>query len=131
METAKMPKHRLVKEREAVTRDIFETIAAMGFQTWREQYPQDVEKALDEGSTLDQLREQYVHAFEKIAWAELKEMAKSASYSQLLNVREEWIERADALGMMQWQQAKDNGTKKPIERRPAVKEPEQDIDLDR
>jgi hypothetical protein len=107
-----MSKQLSIKERQTVVRDIFESIAAIGFLTWRQQHRHDFETLLAE-LTLDRLRESYVIEFEKIAWTEIKQMAENATDERLLDVRQEWIDRADAAGLLQWRQDKNSQAKKP------------------
>jgi hypothetical protein len=81
------------KERDLLTRQLFDAIAEVGFCTWQAQQPEDFRDLLKH-NTLPQLREHYREGFEKTAWNELQEMARGWPDEQLVGRLTEWRMRS-------------------------------------
>jgi hypothetical protein len=84
------------EERESLTRQLFEAVDAVGFLTWKQQYPQDAAAALA-GFSPEQLRDDYFREFERTAGAEIREMAGRASDDRLRDSLHDWTGRAQRM----------------------------------
>jgi hypothetical protein len=85
-------------EREAVIRETFEAIAAVGFGKWQ------AEELMAFGYLAgEEDRQHYVKECKKNHFAEFEAMAAGTTDERLLDARAYWIDKANAMGLSEWQ----------------------------
>lgn len=85
--------------RKALIRETFEAIAAVGLTKWK------AEEIMGWGyEPGEEDRQHYFRQFEKDHFAEFEKMAESASDDRLLDLRADWIEKANSMGLTEWQE---------------------------
>jgi hypothetical protein len=91
------------QERANVLRETFEAMAAVGFMKWKAE-----ELALGYKVTAED-RPDYVKELEKIMWSDLQRMAAHTPDARLLDAREYWLDKADKMGLREWQRVLSQG----------------------
>jgi len=86
-------------ERESLANQLFEVIATVGFLTWKEQYREDFVAQLA-SDTPAQIRQEYFQMFEQVQGGEIQEMARNASDERLKDTLRSWMERAEAMALV-------------------------------
>ncbi len=82
-------------ERERLIEEAFDGLAMVGFLKWKREEIEQQGVAPDEAD-----RPEYIEAFRRIAWPEFREMAAQASDDRLLDLRQDWMERAERLALL-------------------------------
>src|SRR5262249_20736634 len=90
-------------ERASVVREIFEAITAVGFAKWK---AEELEQGW--GDPGEKGRRAYFAEFRKNHFAEFEQIAAAASDNRLLDMRNEWIEQANAAGLNERQKERDD-----------------------
>lgn len=92
------------KARANVIRETFDNITAVGFTKWK------AEELLGWGYEVgDEDRQYYFEEFEKANFADFQKMAEKATDTRLLDMRDEWSERANTMGLKEWQEVLSQG----------------------
>jgi hypothetical protein len=87
------------QSRANVIREIFEAIASVGFVKWQ------AEELMAFGYLPgEEDRQHYLKEFEKNHFAEFEAMTKATPDNRLLDMRADWIEMANAYGLLKWQE---------------------------
>ncbi len=81
------------KERQLLTRQLFEAVGAVGFATWKRDHPKDAQSGVAELGE-DRVRQHYFQEFERTAWAEIKELTSKAPDHSLEHTVRDWMGRA-------------------------------------
>lgn len=91
------------KVRANVIRETFEAMAAVGYRRWRDEDP-DLADGLA-GPPSREGQEQFRKHYFEDHFAELQAMVEETPDDRLLDMRDEWIERANTMGLKEWQEA--------------------------
>jgi hypothetical protein len=95
----KDPSNHLDPEQRAATvRETFECITAVGFMKWKAE-----ELALGNELT-EEDRKLYFREFEKNYFTDFQKMTANASDDRLLDAMEFWIDKANTMGLKEWQE---------------------------
>ncbi len=84
-----------VAEREQLIREAFDAFAMVGFLKWKREEIEQHGTLPDEAD-----RAEYVEGLKRMAWPDFRDMAAQATDSRLLDLRQDWIERADGLALL-------------------------------
>jgi hypothetical protein len=95
---AKSPaKYFTAKARAKLIREAFDAFATVGFLKWKRE---EIERHGTAPEVVEADRASYVKDLERVAWAEFHDMAAEAADIRLLDMRQDWIERAESLARL-------------------------------
>jgi hypothetical protein len=82
----------------ALLRQTFEIIASVGFAKWRREELARGERLTEEDRHL------YFKHFEQRYWPEFEKKAANVPDDRLMDVRDDWVEMSNAIGLLEWQE---------------------------
>jgi hypothetical protein len=92
------------EQRAAVIRETFEAITAVGFMKWK------AEELMGFGYEVsEEDRQHYFREFEKDFFPDFQKLTANASDDRLLDAMEFWTDKANAMGLKEWQEVLSEG----------------------
>lgn len=90
-------KYFAAETRATLIREAFDAFATVGFLKWKRE---EIERHGTSPELIERERASYVKELKKSSWPWFRDTAEKATDGRLLDVREDWIERAEGLALL-------------------------------